>query len=455
MKIREFYFSTRDLMMMAALSALGGITSTYVNMIGDFFQSLLGFAGTTQWAAGLHVIWLMLASALVGKPGAATITGVIKGFVELFTGNTHGILVVIVDIVAGLVIDFVLLLARKKRPNLLFYLAAGLAAASNVVVFQVFASLPSDMLALIAIISTSAMAFLSGVIFGGVMTRSLVQALERIGVVRLKETLIDKKWCVIAGVLIIAAVLITMVGGYAIYSNQTKVSAISISGDVRLAYEYPADFAEIEVKDIGIETNNATRQYSGVSLKEIVDHAQPVGNDGLVLIEATDGYSFFVSMEEVNTNKNLLLTAQASDGKSVFNIVGAQSSKAWVRGVSRIVVMPAETLEVSGNVNAPFMFAPQDWQDKMDSIYFNIDDENEKLQGVPLSELVSKAQPIEAQCSISLRGRDSSERLDCLDVNEDNNIRLFTYPKESGFEFILGRMDGAIILRNLSNIEIK
>jgi len=41
---------------------------------------VLGFAGTTQWAAGLHVIWLMLASALVGKPGAATLTGVIKGF---------------------------------------------------------------------------------------------------------------------------------------------------------------------------------------------------------------------------------------------------------------------------------------------------------------------------------------------------------------------------------------
>ena len=48
------YFTTRDLLMMAALAALGGVVSTYVNAIGDFFQSILGFAGTSQWAAGLH-----------------------------------------------------------------------------------------------------------------------------------------------------------------------------------------------------------------------------------------------------------------------------------------------------------------------------------------------------------------------------------------------------------------
>ena len=52
---RQSYFSTRDLLMMAALAALGGVVGTYVNAIGDAFQSVFGFAGTTQWAAGLHV----------------------------------------------------------------------------------------------------------------------------------------------------------------------------------------------------------------------------------------------------------------------------------------------------------------------------------------------------------------------------------------------------------------
>ena len=61
MSQRRYHFTTRDLLMMAALAAMGGVTSTYVNAVGDIFQSVTGFAGTTQWAAGLHVLWLTLA----------------------------------------------------------------------------------------------------------------------------------------------------------------------------------------------------------------------------------------------------------------------------------------------------------------------------------------------------------------------------------------------------------
>ena len=455
MKKKEFYFSTRDLMMMAALSALGGVTSTYVNMIGDFFQSLLGFAGTTQWAAGLHVIWLMLASALVGKPGAATLTGIIKGFVELFTGNTHGILVVIVDIVAGLVVDLILLLSRDKRPNLLFYLAAGLSSASNVVVFQVFASLPADVLAFFAIIATSALAFGSGVLFGGVMTHSLVKALEKIGVIRKKQIVVEPGKRIWAAGLIVAAVIAVMAGGYSIYSSQTRVSSITISGDVQQAYDYPPEDGPFIEKEVEIESGGAVRKYKGIALKDIVDFAQPVNDDGVVLIEATDGYSFFVSMEEINTNENLLLVSQESDGESVFNVVGAASTKACVRGVSRIAILPKDTLEVGGNAGNPFIFAPQDWQDKMDSIYFSIDDVTEKLQGVPIYELINQAQPLDAACSVVFENSDASEKLDCVEIADNNDVRLFTYPKESGFEFILARMDGSVLLRHVASIEIE
>jgi hypothetical protein len=55
MKNKPLCFTTRDLMM-ASLAALGGVASTYINFTGDLFQSLVGFAGTTKWAAGLHVV---------------------------------------------------------------------------------------------------------------------------------------------------------------------------------------------------------------------------------------------------------------------------------------------------------------------------------------------------------------------------------------------------------------
>jgi len=44
---RRYYFSTRDLLMMAAL---GGVVSTYVNAIGDFFQSTKSTA-PSAWSA--------------------------------------------------------------------------------------------------------------------------------------------------------------------------------------------------------------------------------------------------------------------------------------------------------------------------------------------------------------------------------------------------------------------
>ncbi|MGD8905233.1 MAG: ECF transporter S component, partial [Anaerolineae bacterium] len=181
---RRTYFTTRDLLMMAALAALGGVVSTYVNAVGDVFQSIFGFAGTTQWAAGLHVLWLTLAVGLTRKQGAGTITGLLKGGVELLTGNTHGLLVVLVDVVAGLLVDLGFLPFRKKDSLAAYCLAGGLASASNVFVFQLFASVPSDTLAYWALLLVAGVAALSGVLFAGLLSHGLLNALRRAGVVK-------------------------------------------------------------------------------------------------------------------------------------------------------------------------------------------------------------------------------------------------------------------------------
>ncbi len=91
----KFYFSTRDLLIMAVLAALGGVASTYINTLSDAVQAVLGFPGATQWAAGLHVIWIVLAFAITGKPGTGTLTGILKGGVELLSGNSHGIIILL------------------------------------------------------------------------------------------------------------------------------------------------------------------------------------------------------------------------------------------------------------------------------------------------------------------------------------------------------------------------
>ena len=150
MRADRYHFSTRDLLMMAALAALGGVTGTYLSAAGSLIQAAIGMPGSLQWAAGLHVLWLVLAVGLTGKQGAGTVTGILKGAVELFAGSTHGLLVVLVDLVAGILVDVGFVLFRgtaRGRDRLPAYLVAGgLASASNVFVFQLFASLPADVL---------------------------------------------------------------------------------------------------------------------------------------------------------------------------------------------------------------------------------------------------------------------------------------------------------------------
>ena len=140
----RYYFSTRDLLMMAALAALGGVTGTYISAAGRVVQSFVGIPGAMQWAAGLHVLWLTLAVGLTGKPGAGTVTGIVKGVVELLTGNPHGLLVLLIDVIAGILVDVGFLPFRDKDRMPGYLLAGGLASFSNVIVFQLFAVLPAD-----------------------------------------------------------------------------------------------------------------------------------------------------------------------------------------------------------------------------------------------------------------------------------------------------------------------
>ena len=304
---------------MAALAAVGGITSTYINMIGDFFQSFLGFAGTTQWAAGLHIIWLMLAASMIRKPGAATTAGVIKGVVEFLTGNTHGLIVLIVNIAAGLIIDLVLIGNKQKKINLSFYLAAGVSSASNIIVFQFIAAFPSDVLTLIAIISTSIVSFVSGVVFGGLVVRILLNAIEKAGIYHPEKSVGPNKkisaFYLISGVslLIIFAVVLIL------SQANSNFHYVRISGEVNSPYEFSASDTEIDLLEISGEYNGVARDYIGYALIDIVNRAGPIIENGLISIKANDGYSYFVSYREALGNDHLILAVQNEGKNTSYN----------------------------------------------------------------------------------------------------------------------------------------
>jgi ABC-type thiamin/hydroxymethylpyrimidine transport system permease subunit len=447
-----YYFTTRDLLLMAALAALGGIASTAVNTLGDAVQSVLGFAGTTQWAAGLHVLWLTLAVGLTGKLGAGTVTGLLKGGVELLTGNTHGVLVVLVDLVAGLLVDIGMLPFRRKDRLLPFAISGGLASASNVFVFQLFASLPADVLAYGALALIGLVAAASGVLFAGVLGYGLLTSLTRSGVVKDRTPTPTPRG---AWLLFLALALPTVVGLTVYLRGRLRGPAsIAVSGEVANPFIFPDDLNSLEELTRITDRQGVEVSYSGYPLASVLDHAHPNPNASKVLMLASDGYAFFLSMEELEENFSILLSPQDVNGEISFNVVGPHSSKAWVRGVEQLVVIGESTLPLGGLLDSPCQFDPQNWQDAMDSVALDLSSGRLKVQGAPLGEVLASC-GLKAEARGIVASTPGSELTLELGTVLDDDLRIFSLVREDGIHFVLGLMSGEVLAEDVVGIVVR
>ncbi len=183
---------THDIVMIAVLASLGGALSTFVGYLGNLINLALGVPfGAGQFMAGIHVFWLVLIRALVSKNGngalgilAGSIGGLLKGFVELFTGGTHGILIVLISLTQGVLIDITSMIGTDYHSGgvstrLIWWIGAGIASASNVIIFQIlyFSGVPLLYIAIITILS-----FCSGIIFAGFFAWETVDFLYETGI---------------------------------------------------------------------------------------------------------------------------------------------------------------------------------------------------------------------------------------------------------------------------------
>jgi len=456
MASRRFYFSTRDLLMMAALAALGGIASTYVNMLGNLIYSTLGAAGMTQWAAGLHVLWLVLAVGLTRKQGAGTITGILKGGVELLSGNTHGLLVVLVDVVAGLLVDLGFLAFRRKDSILACSLAGGLGSASNVFVFQLFAALPAAMVAYGALFLVGAVAFASGVLFAGLLGFALVNTLRRAGVVRDQAAVPLDRRVYLAG---LGAVLL-LAAGLGLYLQRVLggPATVHVGGAVATPYDYPRRNGDVAVVTAEGTLRGVTTRYNGAPLRELVARAGPQPDATLLLVRGVDGYAFFVAMDEVRENAGLLLAPKGKGRDAAYDLVGAQNSKAWVRGVASLTVIGPATLEIGGALEKAAPFRPEQWQFQMDSASLDVGAGPHKYQGVPLGSVLQEMVPQAQAGSVDLYAAGASEPAVSLPLSQilaDRELRIFTIVGDTEVSFAVARMNGEVLVPQLQRIEVR
>ncbi len=448
----RFYFSTRDLLISAVLAAMGGVASTYINTLGDAVQAFLGVAGGSQWAAGLHVIWIVLAAAITGKPGIGTVTGLLKGGVELLSGNTHGVIILLVDLVAGVLVDFGFLLFRNKRSIFSYLIAGGLSAGSNVFIFQIFATLPSNILALGAIFFLFFVAFVSGLVFGGVIPKLLMNALSKADIV--KTSAPPKKNRKIGWIIVIACLILASLMAVYLKTTLKGAATIQVSGAVENAYNFPGDEYQPKMVTRQMEYRGAMTEYNGYPLADIIAHAAPIEDADTVLVEASDGYAFLISFDELETNPNILAVRQGQGQSASFDIVGPESSKAWVRNVVTINVIASQGLRIIDPSGETYEFDPDQWVSEMDSTQVALPDGSQKLQGVPLWKIVETyAEDGEVQ-EVSLSSEAESISYTWSEIDGDDNLRLFTVIEDDGISFALAEMSGEVHLFPVMEVKI-
>ncbi len=450
--ISSHYFSTRDLLIMAVLSALGGVSSTYVNTVGNAVYAALGVPGATQWAAGLHSLWIVLAMGILRKPGVGITTGILKGFVELMSGNTHGIIILLINLVAGLLVDLGFFIINNKQSISPYLIAGGLSAGSNVLIFQLFATLPSNILAYSAILLLTIIATLSGIIFSGIAPYYLINSLTKANVIKRPVYPVTNRK---VGKYVLLCVLgLSVLLTFYLRASLRGSPSIEISGAVQHAFSFPN--AEVTYNPVTRQMpyRGIMTEYHGHPLADIIVNAAPKSHADTLLLEASDGYAFLISFDELSENKNILIVQQGQGQNRSYDIVGPTSSKAWVRNVVSIIISGTEGLTISID-EQEIIFYPNVWIDHMDSTDINLPTGTQKLQGVPLEVLLEPYLQSNEDKKIIVKAENASETYHWQEITQNNQLRIFSVMQDGEISYALGTMSGESILYPVTSIEVQ
>lgn len=229
---------------------------------------------------------------------------------------------------------------------------------------------------------------------------------------------------------------------------------IHIGGAVAAAYDYPKEHSDIAAASAEGTLREVTGRYNGIPVQELLARAEPQADASLLLVRGSDGYAFFISMDEVRENSALLLSPQGKGDGAAYNLVGAKNSKAWVRGVSEMIVIGSATLEVSGDLDKPALYDPDDWQFQMDSTRLDVGGGPHKYQGVPLGLVLEAMEPQTGATTVVVNAGGEPLSYPLAAVLGDKDLRLFTIIGESDVTFALARMDGQVLAPRVTSIEV-
>ncbi|MBN1954309.1 MAG: hypothetical protein JW900_04575, partial [Anaerolineae bacterium] len=175
-------------------------------------------------------------------------------------------------------------------------------------------------------------------------------------------------------------------------------------------------------------------------------------------VRGADGYTFFISMSEVQESPGLLLAPKGSGSSAAYDVVGAANSKAWVRDVASLTVVGGTALEVTGALEQAGPFDPTDWQFQMDSTRLDVGDGPHKYQGVALGLVLEAKAPQAGATTVALYAPGAAEPAVTLPLDQvlaDDDLRIFTIMRSADVSFALARMGGEVLVAKLERVEVR
>ncbi|MBS7609970.1 hypothetical protein KEJ36_04990 [Candidatus Bathyarchaeota archaeon] len=184
--MRRYYFTTRDLVTMAILTALQTVVSISAEpLIRGLIHGVLHLPGpgTGQAIFGgiLTLFWMLLAYGLTLKRGAAALTSILMGITHLFygIGPLTGFLAFFVYLITAPFLEIGLIL----KPTTLKYIVTG--AMGNTIFFLAFIAFmgfyQGRWLLVTFIPIAIGLGILSGAFLGGLTTLIVLRNLQRAG----------------------------------------------------------------------------------------------------------------------------------------------------------------------------------------------------------------------------------------------------------------------------------
>lgn len=327
---KSYYFSTKDLVTIAVIAALGGVLSTYVGYLGNMLNKIMGVPfGAGQFMAGLHIFWLVLAFGLTKKTGTPLIAGVLKGFVEFLSGGKLGVLAVILTVFQALFLELVFFF--RPNPTTKDYMIAGGISTMANILFSQIAFATYDALPLF--LALSCVALLSGVVFAGLFPQSVLDIIET----KPQE---QRSSFTLRKVVTIAVIFSMVTGAVYFYATRPESGVLSVTGMVEDELsldleEYESRFITINTEMVGKYQYIEPKDYTGVPLRDILDEASPTGD--VVKVIASDAYEVDFPLDDIMENGEIILTSE--ENGDIQLIAPGYEGGNWVRMIVEIKIV--------------------------------------------------------------------------------------------------------------------